>query len=499
MCGELDPLYLVHFPQDTLKTLREAETSRQLDSQRIQPFHTKPFVEAREEAMVTIKEHVEQSAVEPIIIQSGNGLLKSSPIEPAIQPSSYIATTPTPGFKSKEPHSLKSVFSSFPCKPLENMPAEWIEMQVKKQREEEEVEVEFQGSSERKATWNHNKTSAPHEAPGAPLQHQNTADPLRSKPKEGQNLFLGKYPEVDYPMAEPVPPPKERKITTSSDSMLAVPSLPIGGTKRPMKTGYNVQLVEHKIWKDPGQGMSTEDEAFQDGWRFSRKLKSPRLRRRRPNNHQADATQTHGQFLKGLETVWLTPHTNSSSNSDSDSNHKLHVNLKQNDTNNNTSQRVLKLGSLKTNPGLFWNVYENRVSPDSETFSEPELPQEIPEKRRTGRAQRSASIPDIHELHYTSERSLGDMPHPCTHTSPVEGLLERSKVRVRREGGRNGKEHDMNTLHPPPSPSSFSAPLSPLPSDGEQEVELMRHRVSTVSEGWREQLVDGDAEDKKYR
>jgi len=208
----------------------------------------------------------------------------------------------------------------------------------------------------------------------------------------------------------------------------------------------------------------------------------------------------HGRPFNGSHrregTPGLTPHTNSSSNSDSDSNHKLQVNLKQNDTNNNTSQRVLKLGSLKSNPGLFWNVYENRVSPDSETFSEPELPQEIPEKRRTGRAQRSASIPDIH---YTSERSLGDMPHPCTYTSPVEGLLERAKVRVHREGGRNRKEHDMKTLHPPHSPSSFSAPLSPSPSDGDQEVELMRHRVPSVSQGWREQLVDGDAEDKKYR
>lgn len=476
--------------KDTLKTLREAETSRQLDSQRSQPFDTKPFMEASEEAMVTIKEPIKQSAgdtfvdklsVKPIIIQSGNGLLKSSPIELAVQPSSYTATTPTPGFKSKEP-CRKSGFRCFPGKPLETMPAEWIEMQVKKERVAEEVEVEFQGSAERKATWNHHKPSASLEASG--LRHHNTADPLRSKPKEGQNFFLGNYPEVDYPMAEPVSPPKERKIF--SDSILAVPSLPISGTETSMKTGYNVQFIEHKIWKDPGQGMSTQDEDLT--WRFSRKLKSPRLRRRRPNNHQADATQAHGQFLKGLETVMSTSHTNSSSNSDSDSNHKLQVNFKQNDTNNNTSHRVLKLGCLKMNPGFFW---------DSETFSEPELPQEIPEKRKTGRSQRSASIPGIHELHYMSERSPGDMRRQRTHTSPVKGLLERAKVRVRREG-RNGKAHDMKTLHPPPSPSSLSAPMSPFPSDGEREVELMRHRLPTVSQGWREQLVDGDAEDKKY-
>lgn len=484
------------FPQDILKNLREAETSRRLDSQRIHPFDIKPFLEAREEAMVTIKEPIEQSAddtfvdklsVEPIIIQSGNSLLKSSPIELAFQPSS--STTPTPQFKSKEPYR-KSVFSSFPGKSPEAMPTEWIEMQVKKQRVEEKVEVEFQGSKERKATWNHNKPSASHEAAG--LRHQNTADALRSKPKEGQNFFLGKYPEVDYPMAEPDFPPKERKMSTFSDSMLAVPSLPISGTNTSMNSGYNVKFIEHKIWKNPGQGMSTQEEEFEDASRFSRMLKSPRLRRRRPNNNQANATQANGQFLKGLDTGMLT-HTNSSSNSDSDSNHKLQVNFKQNETNNNTSHRVLKLGCLKTNPGFFWDP----VSLDSETLSEPELPQEIPEKRKTGRSQRSASIPGIHELHYTSERSPGDLRHPRTHTSPVEGLLERAKVRVRREGGRNGKAHDTQTLHPPPSPSSLSAPL--FASDGEREVELMRHRVASVSQGWREQLVDGDAEDKKYR
>ncbi|CAL8247370.1 unnamed protein product [Lota lota] len=502
--------------KDTLNTLKEAERSRQLDSQRIQHFDTKPIVEAEEETMETINEHVEQSAgdtfvhkhsVEPIIIQSGNGLLKSPLSAPAIQPSNlhanYSGTIPTPQFKTTEPQS-KSVCSIFPGKPQENKSPEWIEMQVK-QTVDEEVEVEFQWSKERRVTWNHNKPSASAEDH---QNHQNPADNLRSKPKEGQNLFMGKYPEVDYPTAELVSPPKDHKLSNSSNSIEEFPSLPAGGTVRPMETGYNIQMVDHKIWTDPGKSLSTEDVAV---GRFSRKLKSPRLRKRRPYNSQhVDAKQTHGLDFRESEMVWTTPHTNSSSNSDSDSSQKLRGNFDQNHTNSDTSYRVLKLGFLKTNPGMFWNMYENRVSPEPETFSEPELPQELPEKRNTVKAQRSASIADIHELHanFTSavprtdmERSPRYTRHQQSHMSPVEGLLERAKVRVRREGGQTGRNknmHDPRKLLPPPFPPSLSETLSQSPSDGDREVELMRHRVPTVSQGWREQLVDGDAEDKKY-
>ena len=414
------------FPQAALKTLKEVETSRQLDSQRIQPSDTKPIE-----------------------------------------------------------------------KPLDNKTPEWIEKQVK-QRADEEVEVVFLGSEERRVTWNHNKTSA--------------ADNLRSKPKDGKNLFIGKYPEVDYPTVEPVAPPKDHLLSNSPNSIEEVPSSTVGGTTRPMKTGYNIQLEDHKVWTDPGKSLST-DVAFLEVGRFSRKLKSPKLRRRRPYSSQhVDAYQTHGAVFGESEMVWTTPPTNSSSNSDSDSSQKLQGHFDQRHTNNDTSHRVLKLGFLKTHPALFLNMYENRVSPEPETFSEPELPQELPEKRKSVKAQRSASIPDIHELHaispspvlrtYMGEQSPRFNRHPHAHVSPVEGLLERAKVRVRREGGQTGRNEnvqDTRTWIPPPSPPLFSESLCPSPSDGDREVELMRHRVPTVSQGWREQLVDGDAEDKKYR
>ena len=271
-------------------------------------------------------------------------------------------------------------------------------------------------------------------------------------------------------------------------------------------------MVDRKIWTDPGKSLSKEDVAFLNMGRFSRKLKSPRLRRRRPYNSQhVDAYQTHGAVFGESEIVWTTPFTYSSSNSDSDSSQKLQGPFNQSHTNNNTSHRVLKLGFLKTHPGEFWNMYEN-LSPEPETFSEPELLQELSEERNATRTQRSASIPDIHKLHATStspvprtymgERSPHYTRQAHAHMSPVEGLLERAKVRVRREGeptGRNENMQDTRTWIPPPSPPLFSEKLCPSPSDGDREVELMRHRVPTVSQGWREQLVDGDAEDKKYR
>ncbi|CAL8290153.1 unnamed protein product [Merluccius merluccius] len=358
VCGR-SIMYLVLFLQDTLKTLREAETSRQLDSQRIQHFDTKPVAEAKKE---------------------------------------------------------------------------------------------FPVLNERRVTWTPKRSPASYEASGLPLQ--NKADHLRSKPKEGLNLFMGKYPEVDYPTTEPVSPPKDHQLSNSSNLKFVFPSIPVGndGTKRPM-----------------------EDEALQETWRFPRKLKSPMLRRRRPNYNY----QTHGPVPGGLETVWSTPHTNSSSNSDSDSSQKVQENFDQNHTNNDLNPRVLKLGDLKTNPDMFWKLYDSRVSPDPETYSVPELPLEIPGKSKT-----EENIQHIHKLHANSTSAMlrtdiqqSPWPSSRPHMSPVEGLLERAKVRVRREGGQSGM-------------------LFPSTSNADLEVELMRHRVPTVSQGWREQLVDGDAEDK---
>ncbi|KAJ3597477.1 hypothetical protein NHX12_001000 [Muraenolepis orangiensis] len=465
--------------KNTLKTLRKAETRRQI----VPHFDTN----LGGKTMETIKEHVEQSAddtfveqlsEEPIIVQSGNGLLKSSLLEPAVQPSSLPIST--------NPHSKSTYISRVPGKAQENESGEVIEIQVRKQREE--VVVEFQGSNERKATWHHDKSSS--------SWPQNT-DPLRSKPKEGQNVFLGMYPEVDYPTAEPASPPKDGPLSNSSKSLSVFPSLPVGGTKGPMKTGYNVQLVDHKI----RHSLSMEGEAYLEAWRFSRRLKSPRLRRRRPNNnHQVEAA--HGQVPGGSETVWTTPHANSSS--DSDSNQKVQGRFDQKHNSNGTSPRVLKLSSLKTSPEFFWNMYETRVSPELEIFSEPELSQELPGRKKALKAQRRASIPDIHKNATGTVPGIDNQRPPRfmrhSRMSPVEGLLERAKVRVREggKGGRNEKMQDTGTWRGP-SPAFYAETLSLTPSDGDpREVELTRHRVPTVSQGWREQLVDGDAEDKKY-
>ncbi|KAG7216993.1 hypothetical protein INR49_001647 [Caranx melampygus] len=94
--------------------------------------------------------------------------------------------------------------------------------------------------------------------------------------------------------------------------------------------------------------------------------------------------------------------------------------------------------------------------------------------------------------------------HPNGQNSPLAGLLERAKERVKdRDGikrGRDVKVANLWSRHLSPSPT-FSTTPSPLPSDGdkdtdwEEEVKLMRHRAPTVSKGWKEQLVDGDEND----
>ncbi|XP_070691597.1 uncharacterized protein [Pempheris klunzingeri] len=264
--------------------------------------------------------------------------------------------------------------------------------------------------------------------------------------------------------------------------------------------------------------MKTSAEA----WGFSKNLKSPGLRRRRPiSAHQTPSTQTSKQFSQGSRQTCSASGNYTFSDIDSDYN----LNIKRNNApsaQTSDSHRVLKLGSLKPNQGMFWNMH-NRVSPDPQTLSESELPDvNHNNKRPKLKTQRSASIPNIMieggrglHLHSSSPYTLPRaentrLPisghHPNGQHSPLEGLLERAKERVRDrdgfKGDRNVEPSNLRSRYPPPSPS-FSTTPSPPTSNGDRdtelegEVALMRHRALTVSKGWKEQLVDGDGDEKR--
>ncbi|GAA6220511.1 pleckstrin homology domain-containing family G member 6 [Lates japonicus] len=517
----------IHQAKETLMNLRQMERNRQLENWKIQQ-EAKPITEAKTDDMETEEEPLTQSrggfvdelTEELAIPQSINGILSSKEAEAQYEPADDMATNITgPPFWQSQPNdkpsnsNCKSVRRSFAGRQQAVKGYEWIEMGVRAHQdghhaEEEEKIVESPLTNERWVNFN-NRTQS---APNLDLFMRNTAsDPFRYNTIGPHNLLLGGLPDVDYP--------------TDEESAFQLPYQPTMSQERPefqrppgeggISTRRNSQTLNQDIRRNSSYSQSGDMEISPEAW-ISKNLKSPGLRRKRPVTiHQGPSSQ----IFQGSGDTWAASN-NSSSNSDSDYN----MNMKRNSLpsgQSSDSHRVLKLGSLKPNQGMFWYMHD-RVSPDPQTLSEPELPDlNFHGKRPKMKTQRSASIPNIviegghgPRLHSSSLYTLPqdrDTPFPMSgkypngHPSPLEGLLERAKGRQKERDGlkreRNLKVSNLRSRYRPPSPS-FSTTPSPSPSEGDrdtewEEVHLVRHRAPTVSKGWKEQLVDGDEDDNR--
>ncbi|MEQ2271072.1 hypothetical protein XENORESO_021264 [Xenotaenia resolanae] len=112
---------------------------------------------------------------------------------------------------------------------------------------------------------------------------------------------------------------------------------------------------------------------------------------------------------------------------------------------------------------------------------------------------------DSSSTSHKEEKSPSSGYNPNEQTSRVEGVLERAIERAKDKSGiKRGRQVKTVPLRSealrPSSP--FNNASSPTPSDGGnetdlEEVALIRPRVLTVSTGWKEQLVDGDEDDKR--
>ncbi|XP_077384280.1 uncharacterized protein plekhg6 [Festucalex cinctus] len=287
--------------------------------------------------------------------------------------------------------------------------------------------------------------------------NQSVIDPLRRLTTRPNLLVPGGYPDVDYPTEE---------INTSL----------VPGQARPSVLSGDARIVNSQ----PGTVSHLETKVF------SRNFKSPILRKKRTDNglNSPSSQSVHGSGS--------SPSNNSSSNSDSD----CSVNTKSFD-----SHIVLKLSALKPTRGTFWNN-DARTSPDAEIFSESELTIfNHQNKKARLKTQRSASIPSMssqeeQRLHFPD----GSSASPAS----LENLLQRAKGRARsRERAKSGNNAQAAHLKPPASPFASSASPTRPPSDWdrdaeweEEEVQLQRHQVLTISRGWKEQLVDGDGNNR---
>ncbi|XP_019120877.2 uncharacterized protein plekhg6 isoform X2 [Larimichthys crocea] len=518
----------IHQAKETLRRQRETERNRQLENwKNKKQLEVKSVPETKTDDMETEEQpltqfrgetFVDEYVEEYIIPQTINGMPASKETEERyLAPDDVVTNDKVVPFLHSKPNvsNRKVVRKSFAGQPQPAKGYEWIEMgvrrqQVEIQREEGEKMLESLMTKERRVTWNSRVQSAPNLDH---LTHGIAVDQFKYNTIGPHALLLGGYPDIDYPMNEEISSQPSYQQTIFNERPELLPAEEGISTKR----DSDLQSVNQNTKRNSSYTQSGNIETFPEGWGFSKNLTSPRLRRRRPNStHQASSSQASRQSQDSG-----VARSDSYSNSDSEQ----HLNFKRNSVpseKNSESHRVLKLGALKPNQGMFWNIHD-RVSPDSQTLSEPELPDvNLYNKRPKMKTQRSASIPNIiieggHGLRLHSS-SLYTLPqanntqfptsghNPNGHPSPLEGLLVRARDRVRDRDllkrDRNLKMPNLKPRYHPPSPS-FSTTPSPSPSDGDrdrewdEEVELMRHRALTVSGGWKEQLVDGDEDERR--
>uniref|UniRef100_A0A4W5Q454 Pleckstrin homology domain containing, family G (with RhoGef domain) member 6 n=1 Tax=Hucho hucho TaxID=62062 RepID=A0A4W5Q454_9TELE len=543
-------VFTIHEAQETLQGLRETEASRQLQTKQrdLQEQATPPT-----EPKMTIEESVDQppdqsdaevtfsleaKPVEELPIQSVNGTLVSiaTEVEQQTQEPVDYKDAMLPGQPSKLSDIHNQSFAGGVMKKGRGggMVMDEVMMSEARVREVGDINqweegIESRGIKERRVTWTHSRQSN-----SLPRVATETFQP-QPKPNGPHNLLLGGYPDIDYPRHQsstfPLSPCRENNLKVSStiSQMESQGFLSQGGRVTSTRRNSAPQSVEQQAMRNLRLTQSEEEEALAESWRFSRKLNSPRLRRRRPiNTEQTTAPQMSQSGSDSSGMAQSAPHTNSSSNSDSDCNQKLRGPYQHNSGSSgqsSDSHLVLKLGSLKMNGGVFWDMpAEREFSPEPHPFSDPELPKDIPKekentpKRPKLKTQRSASIPDIilqggySSLLTSAKPSNAQIAHspppgldPYLHPSPLESILNRAKER-RKDGRRReekGNSPTFRTWALSPSPS-FSTTPSQSPSEGDretewEEVELVRRREPSVSQGWIEERVDGDEEEEEKK
>lgn len=303
------------------------------------------------------------------------------------------------------------------------------------------------------------------------------------------NMLPGAYPDIDYPMNESKNFQQNPSAVNRQKASEVIPR---------RRASDSVPVI-HGTIRNYNHSLSDSGDPSEYGG-FQKHINSPVLRRRRPLSTQNASTFAKPPLQRTVHSWSVSNH--SSSNSDSESSGPAKRNSVPSDKN---SFRVLTLNSLKSNQGMFWSMKE-----DPQTFSEPELPDlNLHNKRAKLKTQRSASIPNMvlqERSFQTRAGSMSALPNP----SPLQGLLNRAKerdrdtLRVRDISTRMRlKMTPSPSVSTTPSPSPSDVDREPSPSDveqdseGEESVELLRHRVLSVSQGWREQLVDGDDDDPR--
>lgn len=220
-----------------------------------------------------------------------------------------------------------------------------------------------------------------------------------------------------------------------------------------------------------------ENEFLSESQTFTRILKSPRFRRKRQIGSQPSTSlQGSRRMSSEVESLMMFPNRSSKSVSESNENHNIYE--PSNTSSKTQNHLVLKLGSLKQNRGVFWNIQTERLS-ESESELTKETNKRNSQKTPKIKPQRSESLPEMK-------------------SSPLQSLLNRAKERERERGIAKRDEKHLEKA----SKRSDNVRTT-LPSEGEKEAaaeERERFRSRRyVSNAGTETDVDIRDNDRKNR
>ncbi|XP_076844623.1 uncharacterized protein plekhg6 [Brachyhypopomus gauderio] len=275
----------------------------------------------------------------------------------------------------------------------------------------------------------------------------------------------------------------ERRVTWKHRALSPMNSDDISQRDLPQSNGPH-PLLEGTGPSQPPCNGGEEHEVLTNSGRFARKIKSPKIRRKRPVNSQSSAPPRDPRTTTGeTELSVSVTNSNSFSNSDSDSNQSpSNVSSKPAD-----SHLVLKLGSIKHNSGVLWNAPHENLSPEPQDLSGPEPTKETPRqnslKEPKIKSQRSSSIPQViyTGAHSFPEPSPSPPPglDPQQYPSPLQDLLARAKERERGRGvlRRDGRPVGRSVSSVSAITYGPTTP-SPLPAEGELGVKAQKTAAS---------------------
>ncbi|XP_027868073.1 rhoGEF domain-containing protein gxcJ [Xiphophorus couchianus] len=480
--------------KETLLAMRKQEDNR-LDNVRSHQQETKAAEDIKNDDMEVEEQPPVQSKLMDELTDAIN---KNQTVNGSEEADPDQMSPKTSGLPPKIPY--KVMRRNIPIRQPARKEQEWIEMGIRRKHLEENekiVETPMMNTQSTLRTRSELNVSK--------LNHfsQNEAGLGIYNPKRQIIHLIDELPAVDYPTDEEVTfqVPHEPKIM--SRPQFGKPPI----EKRLIRSNSEIQFVSQDASRPSSSSQFGDPGTSPDGTGFPQNLKSPGLRKRRPGSTSQGPPTPTSNFLNEPTLTLTAPDSPNSECSMQVKRSSLPTKFDL-DVQLGVSQKSPK---SKQAPNPFPKYYS-----DAEAFSESELSgSKFHNKKLKFKDSRSSSSPNVLNRGGQRPRRPSDSSYPShkeentpksgytlkERTSRVEGVLERAKERGKDKAGISRDKQQQTTLRYLRPSSPFNNAPSPTPSEGGnetdlEEVALIRPRTLTVSTGWKEQLVDGDEDDK---